>query len=52
MNMALVCLVGLVGVEVIVGVGGGVVSIVHEKLVALLWLPTASCAFTEKVCFP
>jgi hypothetical protein len=39
-------------VEVITGAGGGVVSMVHEKLVALLWFPAASCASTEKVWLP
>jgi hypothetical protein len=49
LKLAPVWFVGLVGVEVIAGVGGAVVSIVQVKLVALLWLPAASCAFTENV---
>jgi hypothetical protein len=44
LKLALVCLVGLVGVDVIVGVGGAVVSIVHEKLAAVLWLAAESWA--------
>ena len=31
------------------GVGGAVVSTVQVKLAAALWLPAASCAFTENV---
>ena len=30
----------------------GTSPMVHEKLAALLWLPAASCALTEKVWLP
>ena len=36
----------------IVGTGGGAISISHEKLVVLLWFPKESCAFTENVWLP
>jgi hypothetical protein len=48
-KVALVCCVGSLGAEVIVGGGGVVVSMVQVKLVAVLWLPAESCALTEKV---
>ena len=38
--------------HVIVGAGGAVVSMVQVKLAPALWLPAASCAFTEKVWLP
>ena len=49
LKLALVWVVGFVGVEFRVGGGGGVVSTVQLKLVAVLWLPAASCALTENV---
>ena len=49
LKLALVWFVGLGGVEVIAGVGGGVVSMVQVKLAAPLWLPAASCASTANV---
>jgi hypothetical protein len=42
LKLALARLEGLPGVEVIVGVGGGVVLIVQLKLAAALWLPVVS----------
>ena len=47
-KLALVWFVGLVGVEVMTGVGGAVVSMVQVKLAALLWLPAVSLASTAK----
>jgi hypothetical protein len=52
LKLALVWLVGLLGVEVIVGGDGAVPSIVQENFVAALWLPAASRALTEKVWLP
>ena len=52
LKLALVWFVGLAGVEVMVGVGGAVVSMVQVKLAAPLWLPVASCALTENVWLP
>jgi hypothetical protein len=43
---------GLGGLEVIVGGGGGVTSIVHEYGVAALAFPAASTAVTENACAP
>ena len=40
------------GFEVIVGVAGGVVSIVHTADVAGLWFPAVSTAVTANVCCP
>ena len=51
-KLALVWFVALFGIELITGDGGGVMSIVHEKLAAPLGLPAASCALTENVWLP
>ena len=52
LKLALVWFVGLAGVEVMRWWGGAVVSTVQVKLAAALWLPAASCAFTENVWLP
>ena len=49
LKLALVWFVGFAGFEVIVGAGGGVVSMVQVKLAAPLWLPALSCASTVNV---
>ena len=52
LKLAPVWLVGLAGVEVMVGIGGAVVLMVQVKLVAELRLPAESWALTEKVWLP
>ena len=52
LKLALVWLVVLGGAEVITGLGGAVVSMLHEKVAGELWLPAVSCAFTANVCVP
>ena len=52
LKLALVWLVGLAGIEVMVGVGGAVVLMVQVKLAVALLLPVESWASTEKVWLP
>src|SRR5438128_2265345 len=52
LKAALVWVVGLAGVDVMIGTGGAVVSTVQVKVAIPLRLPAASCALTEKVCLP
>ena len=42
----------MAGFEVMLGAGGGVVSMVQVKLAAALRFPAMSCALTEKLCLP
>jgi hypothetical protein len=52
LKLALVWLVGLAGVELIVGAGGGVVIMLQVKVAAPLRLPTVSSASTANVWLP
>ena len=52
LKVALVWLVGFAGLEVMVAVGGAVVSTLQVKLAPALVLPAASRALTENVWLP
>ena len=52
LKLALVCVVGFVGADVIVGGGGADEMIFQLYITGPLWLPAASVALTEKLWFP